>query len=127
MPGASASWSSTDPVRKEASTRAILSRAIQTEIASGRASPHGGVYLDLTRNDPQTLERLAAPFMKKLEPFGIDIRVQPIEIAPAVHYFMGGVEIDVRAQTSLAGLYAAGEVAGGCRDPTAFRATRCRT
>jgi succinate dehydrogenase/fumarate reductase flavoprotein subunit len=102
-----------DPARKEASTRAILSRAIQTEVVEGRGSPHGGVLLDLTRNDAETLERLAAPFMRKLAPHGIDIRRQPIEIAPAVHYFMGGIEIDRRTQTALSGLYAAGEVAGG--------------
>ncbi len=102
-----------DPDRKEASTRAILSRAIQTEVVEGRGSPHGGVFLDLTKNDPETLERLAAPFMKKLEPHGIDIRRDPIEIAPAVHYFMGGVEINANAETQLAGLYAAGEVTGG--------------
>jgi fumarate reductase (CoM/CoB) subunit A len=102
-----------DPVRKEASTRAILSRAIQTEVVEGRGSPHGGVFLDLTRNDAETLERLAAPFMNKLEPHGIDIRRQPIELAPAVHYFMGGVEINVRTETAIKGLYAAGEVAGG--------------
>lgn len=102
-----------DPERKEASTRAILSRAIQTEVVEGRGSPHGGVFLDLARNDHATLERLAAPFMAKLEPHGIDIRRDPIEIAPAVHYFMGGVEIDTRTRTALPGLYAAGEVAGG--------------
>jgi succinate dehydrogenase/fumarate reductase flavoprotein subunit len=102
-----------DPVRKEASTRAVLSRAIQSEVVEGRGSPHGGIYLDLTRNDGETLERLAAPFMKKLAPHGIDIRRQPIEIAPAVHYFMGGVEIDARTATAVSGLYAAGEVAGG--------------
>jgi fumarate reductase (CoM/CoB) subunit A len=102
-----------DPERKEASTRAILSRAIQTEVVEGRGSPHGGVFLDLTANDGETLERLAAPFMKKLAPHGIDIREQPIEIAPAVHYFMGGIEIDARTHTGLSGLYAAGEVSGG--------------
>ena len=102
-----------DPERKEASTRAILSRAIQTEVVEGRGSPHGGVFLDLTRNDHATLERLAAPFMRKLEPHGIDIRRDRIEIAPAVHYFMGGIEIDPRCETGIAGLYAAGEVAGG--------------
>ncbi|MGE5525804.1 MAG: L-aspartate oxidase [Rhodospirillaceae bacterium] len=102
-----------DPERKEASTRAILSRAIQTEVVEGRGSPHGGVFLDLTKNDHETLERLAAPFMKKLEAHGIDLRRQPIEIAPAVHYFMGGIEIDADTQTALPGLFAAGEVAGG--------------
>jgi len=102
-----------DSGRKEASTRAILSRAIQTEVVEGRGSPHGGVFLDLTGNDAETLERLAAPFMKKLAPHGIDIRRDPIEIAPAVHYFMGGIEVDTRTQTGLRGLYAAGEVTGG--------------
>lgn len=102
-----------DPQRKEASTRAILSRAFQAEVVEGRSSPHGGVYLDLTRNDADVLVRLAAPFMKKLEAFGIDIRRDPIEIAPAVHYFMGGVEINALAETALSGLYAAGEVTGG--------------
>jgi succinate dehydrogenase/fumarate reductase flavoprotein subunit len=102
-----------DPERKEASTRAILSRAIQSDVVEGRGTPHGGVWLDLTGNDGDTLERLAAPFMRKLEPHGIDIRRDPIEIAPAVHYFMGGVEIDARTRTDLAGLYAAGEVTGG--------------
>lgn len=102
-----------DPERKEASTRAILSRAIQTELAEGRGSPHGGIFLDLTKNDHETLERLAAPFMKKLEAHGIDLRQQPIEIAPAVHYFMGGIEIDAESRTGIAGLFAAGEVAGG--------------
>lgn len=102
-----------DPQRKEASTRAILSRAIQTEVIEGRGSPHGGVYLDLTGNDAETLGRLATPFMKKLAPFGIDLARDRIELAPAVHYFMGGVEINAAAQTALPGLFAAGEVAGG--------------
>lgn len=102
-----------DPERKEASTRAVLSRAIQSEVTEGRGSPHGAVYLDLTGNDADTLRRLAAPFMAKLSPFGIDITRDPIEIAPAVHYFMGGVEINALAETGLPGLYAAGEVAGG--------------
>jgi len=102
-----------DPERKEASTRAILSRAIQTEVVGGRGSPHGAVYLDLTGNSAETLQRLAAPFMAKLAPFGIDITRHPIEIAPAVHYFMGGVEINAVAETGVPGLYAAGEVAGG--------------
>ncbi len=102
-----------DPERREASTRAILSRAIQTEVVEGRGSPHGAVYFDLTGNDAETLRRLAAPFMAKLAPFGIDITRDPIEIAPAVHYFMGGIEINAVAETGVPGLYAAGEVAGG--------------
>lgn len=102
-----------DSVRKEASTRATLSRAIQTEVAEGRGSPHGGVFLDLTRNDAEMLKRLVAPLIARLAPHGIDITRDPIEIAPVVHYFMGGVEVNALSETGLPGLYAAGEVTGG--------------
>lgn len=102
-----------DPERKEASTRAIVSRAITKEIMEGRGTAHGGVYLDLTHNDPNTLDRIASHFMKKLEPYQIDLKKDLLEIAPAVHYFMGGVEVDATMATPLRGLYAAGEVTGG--------------
>lgn len=102
-----------DPDRKEASTRAIVSRAITKEIMEGRGTPHGGVHLDLTQNDHDTLDHIASHFMKKLEPYQIDIKKDLLEIAPAVHYFMGGVEVDPGTATKMRGLYAAGEVTGG--------------
>lgn len=102
-----------DPVRKEASTRAILSRAISKEVLEGRGTAHGGVYLDLTKIPAETLERIAGHFMKKLRPYGIDISRDMLEVAPAVHYFMGGIEINPLTETGLPGLFAAGEVCGG--------------
>lgn len=102
-----------DPQRKEASTRAIVSRAIQKEIMEGRGTPNGGVYLDLTQNDAAILDNIALHFMKKLDPFGINLKEDLLEIAPAVHYFMGGVEVKPTTETELFGLFAAGEVTGG--------------
>ena len=42
---------------------------------------------------------------------GLDPRRQPIPVAPAAHYHMGGVDVDLEGRTSVAGLWAAGEVA----------------
>lgn len=43
--------------------------------------------------------------------FGIDPRIMPIPVVPAAHYHMGGVAVDLAGRTSVAGLYACGEVA----------------
>lgn len=102
-----------DPVRKEASTRAILSRAIQQEVLEGRGTEHRGVYLDLTNIPGETLERIAGHFIKKLRPYGIDITRDMLEVAPAVHYFMGGIEINPFTETGFPGLFSGGEVCGG--------------
>ena len=44
---------------------------------------------------------------------GIDIRNEPMEVTPTAHHVMGGLKIDPKTSTNLAGLFAAGEVAGG--------------
>ena len=45
--------------------------------------------------------------------FDIDITKEPVLIYPTLHYQNGGIEINAKAETSIPGLYAAGEVAGG--------------
>ncbi len=101
-----------DPQRLERSTRDITSRAIYAEIRSGRGTEHGGVYKDCR----ETPERV---FLSYLDQYnfclkrGLDLKKEPCEVAPALHYFMGGVQIDEWGRTGLPGLYAAGEVAGG--------------
>ena len=49
----------------------------------------------------------------KLLDEGIDLRKQPMEVAPGVHFFMGGVQINEDGETGVPGLFAAGEVCGG--------------
>jgi fumarate reductase (CoM/CoB) subunit A len=45
--------------------------------------------------------------------FGVDIRKEPMEVAPTAHHIMGGIRIDTGCRSSLPGLFACGEVAGG--------------
>jgi succinate dehydrogenase / fumarate reductase flavoprotein subunit len=58
----------------------------------------------------------------------IDISREPMEVFPTVHYTMGGVKVDPETcESSVPGLFAAGEVAGGLHGPTASAGTRSRT
>ena len=84
-----------------------------TEIVEGRSSENGGVYFDLSHVPNAQLEEEASiPFRYFLE-HGVDIRRQPLEIAPSIQHMNGGILINEKAETSLPGLYAAGEAAGG--------------
>ncbi len=102
-----------DPERMERSTRAITSRAMFREIVEGRGTEHGAVYLDVTQVDPTALENISGPQMRKLAGHGLDLLKEPIELAPAVHHYMGGVVIDTHCAASIPGLFAAGEAAAG--------------
>ncbi len=93
-----------------------VARAINTEIKEGRGSPHGGVYLDIaTRRDPDDItRRLPGMYHQFLELADVDITKESMEVGPTCHYVMGGVRVDAETQAStVPGLFAAGEVAGG--------------
>jgi len=102
-----------DPDRMELSTRDVVARAIATEILDGRGTPHGGVYLDVTHLPAATIEDRLPTMLDQFLRFGVDIRTQPMEVAPTAHHMMGGLRIDTDGRTTLPGLFAAGEVAGG--------------
>lgn len=110
-----------DPVRKEATTRDVKTKAMFTEMAEGRGSEHGGVYLDLKdlqdldgMSPRQVLERIGEMHNKYLSQFGVDILSGDLlEVAPAAHFGLGGIWTNEKAETTLKGLYAAGEVSGG--------------
>lgn len=87
--------------------------AAYTEIAEDRGTEHRGVLLDISHNDPAAIEERAAVPLEHLLRQGMDIRREPVEFAPAVQHFNGGVAIDESAATELPGLFAAGESAGG--------------
>ncbi len=93
-----------------------VARAINSEIKAGRGSPHGGVFLDIaSRRDPEYIKRrLPSMYHQFKQLAGVDITSEPMEIGPTCHYMMGGVRVDPDTGAStLPGLYAAGEVAGG--------------
>jgi succinate dehydrogenase / fumarate reductase flavoprotein subunit len=100
------------PNKLELASRDVVSRAEQTEINEGRGFPDGTVALDITKVPRRrTLEALREIVNIGRDFAGVDITREPIHIHPGQHYIMGGVKTDVDGQTTIPGLYAAGEVA----------------
>ena len=102
-----------DPGRMELSTRDVVARAIATEIQSGRGTENGGVYLDVTHLPGEQIETRLPVMLEQFLKFGVDIRTQPMEVAPTAHHIMGGLRITPECHTTLPGLFACGEVSGG--------------
>jgi succinate dehydrogenase / fumarate reductase flavoprotein subunit len=104
-----------DPVKKELSSRDVVARSIYKEVQAGRGSPHGGAFLDIThRGADYILRKLPSMYEQFHALASVDITKAPMEVGPTIHYTMGGVRVDAEtAATSVPGLYAAGEAAGG--------------
>ena len=99
----------------ELSTRDNVSRAIYTEVREGRGSPHGGVFLDISYLPAEHVRRkLPSMYDQFKELADVDITKGPMEVGPTTHYVMGGIRVDAETGAStVPGLFAAGEVAGG--------------
>jgi succinate dehydrogenase / fumarate reductase, flavoprotein subunit len=104
-----------DPERMELSTRDRVALAAYTEIAEGRGTPNGGVWLDVSHLPRETImTRLPRVYQTMLELQMLDITTTPIEIAPTAHYSMGGVWVRPEDhRTDVEGLYAIGEASSG--------------
>jgi succinate dehydrogenase / fumarate reductase, flavoprotein subunit len=104
-----------DHERMELSSRDIVARAINSEVGAGRGTPHGGAYLDITHRRPEFIKsKLPSMYEQFLKLAKVDITKQPMEVAPTIHYAMGGVRVDAETGAStVPGLFAAGEVASG--------------
>ena len=104
-----------DPKRMELSTRDVVARAINQEVNEGRGSPHGGAFLSVTHLDAAYVKRRLPSMWEQFHKLAdIDITKEPMEVAPTIHYAMGGVRVEAETgATNLEGLYAAGEVACG--------------
>jgi fumarate reductase (CoM/CoB) subunit A len=100
------------PEKLELVTRAQMAICAQKEIQSGRCSPHGGVFGDLSGVPKEKLLKFKG-FMDACAAEQFDPTWQPYEWAPGAHHFMGGIVINELCQTTVRGLYAAGEVAAG--------------
>jgi succinate dehydrogenase / fumarate reductase flavoprotein subunit len=93
-----------------------VARANNAEVKAGRGSPHGGVFLDIASRRPaeEILRRLPSMYHQFKELADVDITKEPMEVGPAQHYVMGGVEVDPdTGESAVPGLFAAGEVSGG--------------
>ena len=96
-------------------TRDVVAKAINSERDAGRASEHGGAYLDISwRDEEEVKKKLPGMYHQFKELAAVDITKQPMEVGPTAHYVMGGVKVDPETQEStIPGLYAAGEAATG--------------
>jgi succinate dehydrogenase / fumarate reductase flavoprotein subunit/L-aspartate oxidase len=97
--------------------RDVVAQAIVDEVAKGKGveTPDGrpAVYLDTTRISQHDAE-LSLPYMlRRYRACGIDPLVEPILTYPVLHYQNGGLVIDADAETTLEGVFACGEIAGG--------------
>jgi succinate dehydrogenase / fumarate reductase flavoprotein subunit len=93
-----------------------VARSINAEVKAGRGSPRGGVFLDIASRRPaeEILRKLPSMYHQFKELADVDITKEPMEVGPAQHYMMGGVEVDPDSQAAVVpGLFAAGEVSGG--------------
>ncbi len=101
------------PEKMELAPRDIIARAETTEILEGRGleGPYGSyIALDLTHLGEEKInERLPLIRDVAIKLGGVDPVKEPIPIRPAAHYSMGGIHVNLRTETSISGLYAAGE------------------
>jgi len=102
-----------EPKLMELAGRDVVARSIATEILEGRGTPQGGVYLDVSHLPANVIEERLPSMMRQFRDVGVDIRKEPMQVAPTAHHFMGGVQINENAETNIPGMYAAGEITGG--------------
>src|SRR5881398_2020043 len=104
-----------DPERVDLSTRDVVARAIYTEAKEGRGTEHGGAYLDISHKPAEYVKKkLPSMYHQFRELADVDITKGPMEVGPTCHYMMGGIRVEAEtAQSTVAGLFAAGEAAAG--------------
>ena len=102
-----------DAARLERSTRDLVSRASFLEVAAGRGTPNGGVWIDVSHLGAEVVERTFRGMVKRCRDFGRDLAREPVEVFPTAHFLMGGIVIDATCRTAIDGLFAAGEDTGG--------------
>jgi L-aspartate oxidase len=90
----------------ELAPRDVVTRVIQARLDAGRTS-----YLSLRHLDSDRVRRRFPNLVEGCARLGIDLCADPVPVAPAAHYLMGGIATDLHGATSLAGLYASGESA----------------
>src|SRR5207302_9723837 len=102
-----------DPERMERSTRDLVARAAFLEVAEGRGSPNGGVWIDVSHLGVEVVERNFRGMVRRCRDFGRDLARAPVEVGPTTHFMTGGVVVDTACRTPVEGLFAAGEDTGG--------------
>lgn len=90
----------------------IMCRAMLREVREGRGTPHGAIYYDLRQMSHGAVFSYAH-MRQVLKALDLPPEKARIEVAPAQHFMMGGIQTNESAATVIKGLFAAGEAAGG--------------
>jgi fumarate reductase flavoprotein subunit len=101
-----------DP-RGERATRDIVSRAMFSEMRSGKTTPNGGLYIAMNHLDQDKVRKEFRGMVERCADCGFDLAGGLVEVVPTAHYMMGGVEFAPDGTTALPGLFVAGEDSGG--------------
>ncbi len=91
----------------------VQSKCIFHQISAKGGTPHGGVWFDATGVPEEKWQSAYKPYLNRYLACGIDLRKEPVEIAPAAHTTCGGVWIDDQCRSGIPGLLICGEAAGG--------------
>ena len=96
----------------ELAPRDTVSRAIFQHLQNSGADPaEDCVWLDMRPISPEKIRNRFPNIIRVCRQWGIDVFTEPVPVAPAAHYWMGGIATDLACRTSIAGLYAIGETA----------------
>lgn len=99
--------------RGERATRDVVSRSIYREMRKGNTTKSGGVHISMGHLGPENVRKKFKGMVSRCQDVGADLAGGLVEVVPTAHYMMGGVEVNVNSETTLPGLYCAGEDAGG--------------
>lgn len=100
------------PEGEAGAPKSLINNAIRAEVAAGRGSPLSGVFVDLRHIDQSVLNAYPWFYERQLSA-GLDVKSSLLQVGPMAHSHSGGLEIDSSCMTSIDGLFAAGEAAGG--------------
>lgn len=100
-----------DP-KGDLATRDVHSRGLFSEIQAGRGVK-GGVWLDLSKVDEKDMKNTIPEYYEYFKKRNLAKKDWRVIVAPGAHYFMGGIKINEKAESSVKGLFACGEAVGG--------------
>jgi fumarate reductase (CoM/CoB) subunit A len=102
-----------NPENVEKGSRALINRAMAIEISEGRGTERGNVSIDIRHVYDKVNEGPGKAIVGTMAKNGIDLKKDFLEVNSAPHTYLGGVRIDEWGRSTIDGLYAGGEAAGG--------------
>ena len=100
------------PQGEAGAPKSLINHEIWKQVAAGKGSPRGGVWVDLRHIDLAVL-RAYPWFYDRLMHSGCDPKAELLEVGPMPHSFSGGIRVDRNYASDVPGLYAVGEACGG--------------